>query len=454
MKYISQNPANGKILKSFNSISDKELEKKLVDSLFAFDINRTSSVSIRCKRLLQLADQLENKKAELANIFAVEMGKPIKQAMAEVEKCKTVCHYYAEKSKEILKEQEIETSFSSSIVQYAPLGIVLGVMPWTYPIWQVIRFAIPALVAGNSVLLKHSPLLPQSALAIEQLFKDAHFPENLFQNVFLSKEQVDRLLGDQRVQALAFAGSLESGRVLAAKAGSMIKKSVLELGGNDALIVLADAKIKEAAETAVASRMMNNGQSCLAAKRWIVDQQVAEPFLDICMDLVSKLIVDDPRKPETTIGPMATAELKAQLLDQITEAESKGARLMIGGKSINRKGFFVEPGILFDVKPGMQVFDQEIMGPVGSMIIAGDTHHAIELANNSQFGLGASIWTTDLKKSSRLAKQLKVGSVYVNSMVQSNVNLPFGGIKNSGYGRELGTFGLLEFVNVKTIVTK
>ena len=454
MKYISQNPANGKILKTFNSISDKELEQKLVDSLFAFDINRTSSVSIRCKRLIQLADQLENKKAELANIFAVEMGKPIKQAMAEVEKCKTVCYYYAEHSKEILKDQEIETSFSSSIVQYAPLGIVMGVMPWTYPIWQVIRFAIPALVAGNSVILKHSPLLPQSALAIEQLFKDAHFPENLFQNVFISHSQVDRLLEDERVQGLAFSGSLQSGRILAAKAGGAIKKTVLELGGNDALIVLADAKIKEAAETAVASRMMNNGQSCLAAKRWIVDQQVAEPFLDICMDLVSKLVVDDPRKQETTIGPLATEGVKAKLLDQITEAESKGARLMIGGKSIDKKGFYVEPGILFDVKPGMQAFHEELMGPVGSMIIAGDTHHAIELANNSKYGLGAGIWTTDINKSSRIAKQLKVGTVYVNSMVQSNVHLPFGGIKNSGYGRELGSYGLLEFVNVKTIVIK
>ena len=459
MKYISINPTNGRELQRFNTLTAKELEIKLQQADFAYDINRTTDIAVRSKRLTVLAECLLQKKEELAYLMTVEMGKPIHQALAEIEKCTSICHFYAENAKQVLSDKTIETPFSNSIVQFAPLGIVLGIMPWNFPFWQVFRYAIPALVAGNTVLLKHAPNVPQCANALEQLFIDAQFPEYSFQNIFASNKQVGQIIADERVQGVAFTGSLKAGSIVAEQTGKNIKKTVLELGGNDACIILADANLKNAAETAILSRMLNTGQSCIAAKRWIVDKKVIAPFLELVTEMVQQLKIDDPRKPDTDIGPMARADLRQTLIDQINASVKKGASVLIGGNlndnsyKNDNNGYFFEPTILTDVVPGMPAFDEELFGPVGSIIVANNEHHAIELANKSQYGLGAAIWTTDITMANKLAKQLQVGNVFINGMVQSNVHLPFGGIKKSGIGRELSKEGLLEFVNVKTIVT-
>lgn len=454
MKFISINPNSGKVLKKYSTIGSKEIEPALQHSEFAYDINRTSNINLRTKRLLELMTLLDSRKEELALLITTEMGKPIREALAEIEKCKTVCTYYAENAATLLADKEIETdlTFSKSTVQYAPLGIILGIMPWNFPFWQVFRFAIPALTSGNSVILKHSPNVPQCALAIEKLFKDAHFPEGLFQNLFLSNEQVSQFIKDERIQGIAFTGSLKAGKNLAQQAGKNIKKIVLELGGNDAFIVMPQANLKEAARLAVQSRMLNAGQSCIAAKRWIVDKNVVEPFLQIATEYINNLKIDDPRKMETDMGPLAREDLRSNLIGQIEKSVKMGAQLHFGGEVLGKKGYYFSPGILSHVKPGMPAFEEELFGPIATVITADSVHHAIELANETKYGLGASLWTTDLAQATRLAKQLNVGGVFINSMVQSNVNLPFGGVKQSGYGRELGAEGIFEFVNVKTVV--
>jgi len=441
-------------MKKFSTFSNKKVEERLKKSVFAFDINRTSSLTVRGKRLLVLSELLEERKEDLAKIITLEMGKPIKEALAEIAKCRTICDYYAENGKTFLADQEINSPFTQSVIQYAPLGIVLGIMPWNFPFWQVFRFAIPALMSGNSILLKHAPNVPQCAEQIEKLFKDAHFPEGLFQNLFLDNEQTGRLIAADAVQGISFTGSLKTGSVVAQQAGKFIKKTVLELGGNDAFIVLKEANLKEAADVAVRSRMLNAGQSCIAAKRWIVDKIVMDPFLELVKEKINELLIDDPLSMNTDIGPMARLDLREVLVQQIKQSVEMGAKIALGGKAGTGKGYFMQPTILTDVTPNMPAFDEELFGPVATVILAENERHAIELANTSKYGLGASLWTTDLTKASRLAKQLQVGSVFINGMVQSNVHLPFGGTKKSGYGRELGIAGLLEFVNLKSIVVQ
>lgn len=454
MKYLSTNPTTGQIMKKFSTFSNKQIEEALKKSAFAFDINRTSALNVRSKRLMALSELLEERKEELAKMITLEMGKPIKEAIAEVSKCRTVCDYYAEHGKTFLEDQQINSPFTQSTIQYAPLGTILGIMPWNFPFWQVFRFAVPALMSGNSVLLKHAPNVPQCAESIEKLFKDAHFPDGLFQNLFLDNEQAGKVIASDIVQGIAFTGSLTAGSIVAQQAGKSIKKTVLELGGNDAFIVLKDANLKEAAEVAVRSRMLNTGQSCIAAKRWIVDKIVLEPFLELVKEKINELLIDDPLSMDTDIGPMARLDLREVLVQQIQKSVALGAEIALGGKAGTGNGYFMQPTILTNVQPNMPAFDEELFGPVATVIEVENERQAVELTNKSKYGLGASLWTTDLTKAARLAKQLQAGSVFINGMVQSNVHLPFGGIKKSGYGRELGIAGLLEFVNLKSIVVQ
>jgi len=452
MKYTSINPTSGKVLKKYTTLKDRELEEALQSAEFAFDINRTSTPSIRANRLLELLEEIEKHKEELAHLITVETGKPIKESLSEIEKCKAICTYYAENAADFLADKHIETDFRESIVQLSPEGIILGIMPWNHPFWQVFRFVIPTITAGNSVLVKPAPNVPQCALAIEKLFKDAHFPEGVYQNIFATNEQVSTLIADDRIQGVTLTGSVKAGKTIGEQAGRHIKKCVLELGGNDAFIVLADANLKEAANVAVKSRMQNAGQSCIAAKRWIVEKSVMEPFLAIVKQQIIELQMGDPRKLETDIGPIARKDLWDNLADQVLRAKAAGATVLLGGEKVKGNGFYFQPTLLTNVKPGNPAFEEEFFGPVAVLIEAQNVHNAIELANDSQFGLGASLWTTDLSKASRLARQIEAGQVFINEMVQSNVHLPFGGTKKSGIGRELGAFGITEFVNIKTVV--
>jgi len=452
MKYTSINPTSGKVLKKYTTLKDRELEEALQSAEFAFDINRTSTPSIRANRLLELLEEIEKHKEELAHLITVETGKPIKESLSEIEKCKAICTYYAENAADFLADKHIETDFRESIVQLSPEGIILGIMPWNHPFWQVFRFVIPTITAGNSVLVKPAPNVPQCALAIEKLFKDAHFPEGVYQNIFATNEQVSTLIADDRIQGVTLTGSVKAGKTIGEQAGRHIKKCVLELGGNDAFIVLADANLKEAANVAVKSRMQNAGQSCVAAKRWIVEKSVMEPFLAIVKQQIIELQMGDPRKLETDIGPIARKDLWDNLADQVLRAKAAGATVLLGGEKVKGNGFYFQPTLLTNVKPGNPAFEEEFFGPVAVLIEAQNVHNAIELANDSQFGLGASLWTTDLSKASRLARQIEAGQVFINEMVQSNVHLPFGGTKKSGIGRELGAFGITEFVNIKTVV--
>lgn len=452
MKYTSINPTNGKVLKKYPTLKDRELEEVLQGAEFAFDINRTSTPIIRANRLLELQEEIEKHKEELAHLITVETGKPVRESLAEIEKCKLVCSFYAENAATFLADKQIVTDFRESTVQLSPEGIILGLMPWNYPFWQVFRFAVPTITAGNSVIVKHSPNVPQCALAIEKLFKDAHFPEGVYQNIFATNEQISTLISDRRIQGVALTGSVKAGENIGEQAGKQIKKCVLELGGNDAFIVLADANLKEAASIAVKSRMQNTGQSCIAAKRWIVEKSVMEPFLAIVKEQIQELQMGDPRKMETDIGPIARKDLMDNLVDQIQRAKTAGAKVWMGGEKVKGNGFYFQPTLLTDVKPGNPAFEEEFFGPVAVLIEAQNVHNAIELANDSEFGLGASLWTTDLAKAKRLARQIETGQVFINEMVQSNVHLPFGGTKKSGIGRELGSFGITEFVNVKTVV--
>jgi len=453
MKFESRNPFNDKLLQKFNLLKDRELEEALQKAEYAFAINRTSAIPVRTKRLLNLIRVLEERKEVAAALMTEEMGKPIQQAIAEVDKCIQLCQFYMDSTAEFLKDQQVETDAIKSSIYYAPLGLILGIMPWNFPFWQVFRFAIPALMTGNAVLLKHAPNVPRCAAFIEDLFVEAAWPDHLFQNLYISNEQVARVIEDDRIQGVSFTGSLKTGSIIGALAGSNIKKCILELGGSDAFVVLADANLKEAAHVAIASRMLNNGQSCIAAKRWIVDQVVAESFVSLVQEEISRLVVGDPKDPNTDVGPMARKDLALELHRQMEDSISQGARVLYGG-GIRKSGTSMfEPTLLVDVEPGMPCFDEETFGPLATVIVAEDDQDAIMLANQSKYGLGASIWSTDRDRANILAKQLQCGTVTINGMVKSHVELPFGGIRNSGFGRELGQFGLMEFINIKTILS-
>jgi len=445
------NPANNFVVKQFKAISDEEVKEKIEKAHTAFLNWRETSFAERGKMLNNTANVLRKNIKKYAEIMTTEMGKPITQAIAEVEKCAWVCEYYAENAEMILQKEFIQTDASESYVQFDPLGIVLAVMPWNYPFWQVLRFAAPALMAGNVALLKHASNVPMSALAIEELFLEAGLPENVFTTLLIESYQVDAVLKNSLVKAATLTGSEPAGKSVASISGKMLKKTVMELGGSDPFIVLADADIDDAVNIGVTARTLNNGQSCIAAKRFVMVEDVADEFEKKFVNKMNSLVIGDPMDEKTELGPIARADLMLELEYQVETTVKQGAKILCGGKPLDREGAFFPATVLSGVQKGMLAYSEELFGPVAIMIRAKNTEDAIRIANDTPFGLGASIWTKDIEKAKELAKKIDSGSVFINGLVKSDPRLPFGGVKTSGYGRELSHYGIKEFVNIKTV---
>ncbi len=451
MPFESINPTTGERIRSFASLDDRALDVVLERAREAFDEHRGLPLAERARRLEHAGAILEAESADFGRLMALEMGKPLQQAVAEAEKCAWVCRHYAERGGELLTDESVETEAARSYVRYQPLGPILAIMPWNFPFWQVFRCAAPALMAGNVVLLKHASNVPRCALALEDVFRRSGFDEGAFQNLFIEVEQVGRAIADPRVRAVTLTGSRRAGRDVARKAGEALKKSVLELGGSDPFVVLPSADLQEAAATAVRARTLNSGQSCIAAKRMIVHDAVADEFQERFVQGMADLSVGDPLDEENQVGPLATRGGLETLEDQVARSVEAGARVLTGGGRLDGDGFFYRPTVLTDVPEGCPAYMEELFGPVASLFRVPDVDAAIRLANDTVFGLGASVWTEDSDEHQRLVKRLETGLVFVNALVASDPRLPFGGVKESGYGRELGVHGLREFVNVKTI---
>lgn len=445
------NPATNEVLKTYTLLSQSEITEKLQNAEDAFQDWKKTSFAERSELFRKLGLLLKEKKQELATLMTKEMGKPITQSKSEIEKCAWLCDFYAEKAEMFLSPRIEESDGSEAYIRYDPLGVILAVMPWNFPFWQVFRFAIPSLMAGNVGVLKHSSNSFGCGEAMELLFLEAGFPKNVFQNLLISGKQVKQVLENDHVKAATLTGSEAAGSSVAEIAGKNIKKTVLELGGSDPFIVLADADIKTAAKTAVKARTQNSGQSCIAAKRFIIVKEVYDEFVEEFKNEMATLKMGDPMDENTDVGCQAREDLAQELEEQVKKSVEKGARIILGGK---RNNAFFEPTILVDVKEGMPAFDDELFGAVASVIKAENESHAIELANNSEFGLGSSLWTKNIENAQKLASQIESGSVFINGMVKSDPRLPFGGIKKSGYGRELSSNGIHEFVNIKTVWIK
>lgn len=454
MPIASVNPATGETLKAFEALNESQIEDKLQHAASTFTTYRLSTFAERESMMTRAAEILETEKHDFARLMTLEMGKPIKGAIAEAEKCALVCRYYAEHARQHLADRVVETNASKSYVRFEPLGPVLAVMPWNFPFWQVFRFAAPALMAGNVGLLKHASNVPQCALAIEDIFLRAGFPAGAFQTLLVGSEAVPRILEDRRVVAATLTGSEPAGRSVAGIAGKQIKKTVLELGGSDPFIVMPSAKLAEAVTTAVKARTINNGQSCIAAKRFIVATEIYEEFEHRFVEEMKALCVGDPLNESTDIGPLATEQILKDVDEQVKLSVAVGAIVLTGGNQVDRIGNFYEPTVLVNVPPDSPAAAQEVFGPVAMLFRVKDIDEAITLANATSFGLGAAAWTNEVNEQKRFVEELEAGSVFINGMVASDPRLPFGGIKNSGYGRELSEFGIHEFVNIKTVWIK
>jgi len=451
MGIASINPATGETLKTFEALTNDQIETKLQLAADTFKTHRRTSFEQRTEMMSKAADILESEKRQLGTIMTTEMGKPLKAAIAEAEKCALVCRYYAENAQKHLADQLVETNAAKSYVRFQPLGPVLAVMPWNFPFWQVFRFAAPALMAGNVGLLKHASNVPQCALAIEDVFRRAGFPEGTFQTLLIGSEAVEAILIDTRVVAATLTGSEPAGRSVAAASGKQIKKTVLELGGSDPFIVMPTANLDKAVETAVKARTINNGQSCIAAKRFIIAKDIYDEFSEKFVQDMQALKIGDPMEETTDIGPLATPQILNDLAEQVQKAIDSGARVLTGGHRPDRPGNFYEPTVLDNIDLSTPVSCEEIFGPVAMLFRADNLDEAISIANATSFGLGSAAWTNDTSEQSRFIDELDAGSVFINGMVASDPRLPFGGIKNSGYGRELAEFGIREFVNIKTV---
>ena len=451
MSVSSINPATGETLETFAETAPAALERILDQAVAAYGAWRRFSYAQRGQAMRQAARILRERRAEYARTMALEMGKPLQQGEAEAEKCAWACEYYAEQAAAMLGDQPRVTDGSRSYVRFDPIGPVLAIMPWNFPFWQVFRFAAPALMAGNAGLLKHAPNVTRCALAIEEVFRQAGFPEGLFRTVILQNEAVAGVIADPRVRAATLTGSDRAGSQVAAQAGTHLKKMVLELGGSDPFLVLEDADVDQAARTAAEARLLNSGQSCIAAKRFIVVESVADRFLETFVSEMAARRLGDPLAPDTQLGPQARLDLRANLHRQVTESVQRGARLLLGGKLPDGPGCYYPATVLAAVHEGMPAFDEEVFGPAAAVIRVPDETQALRVANASRYGLGASVWSTDPARGERLARELEVGSVFVNGLVRSDPRLPFGGVKRSGYGRELSEYGLKEFVNIKTV---
>ncbi|MCC7106750.1 MAG: NAD-dependent succinate-semialdehyde dehydrogenase [Chloroflexi bacterium] len=451
MAIESVNPATDEVLKTFDPYSARQVDEALGQAHAAFKEWRETSFAQRAELVLRAAAVLRQNKERFGELIVLEMGKPIVEAVAEIEKCAWNCEFYAENAQRFLTDEHIPSTGLDSYVAYEPLGVVLAVMPWNYPFWQVIRFAAPALMAGNGAVLKHASNVPQCALAVEEVFRDAGFPRGLFRTVLVPGSGVEPIIADRRIRAVTLTGSDLAGEQVAAAAGRHLKKTVMELGGSDPFIVLADADLRSSAETAARARFQNSGQSCIAAKRFIVEESVVNEWEELFKAAVAAMKVGDGMDPSTRIGPLARADLVDALERQVVESVAAGAKVVLGGKRMNRRGYFFEPTILSGVTDEMVAFREETFGPVAPVIRAKSAEHAVEMANDSDFGLGGAIWTGDLDKGQTLARRVESGAVFVNGMTASDPRLPFGGVKRSGYGRELSAVGIREFVNIQTI---
>jgi succinate-semialdehyde dehydrogenase/glutarate-semialdehyde dehydrogenase len=451
MPIASINPATGEKLKEFSPFDDAEIEKRLSRAENAFRKYRRTTFSERSELLHAVTELLFQEKKKFAEIITLEMGKLFRDSVAEIEKCARGCRFYAENGERFLEDEVAQTDAAESYVQYQPLGPVLAIMPWNFPFWQVFRFAGPALLAGNVGLLKHASNVPQCALAIEEIFCRAGFDDGVFQTLLIEPEQVEKVIVDPRVKAVTLTGSEKAGSAVASTAAREIKKSVLELGGSDAFIVMPSADFETALSTAVKARTINTGQSCIAAKRFLIADQIYDEFLNQFVARMRALKIGDPMDPATDIGPLATEQILQGVHDQVQKTIAAGAKLLTGGNRIHGPGFFYEPTVLVNVPKESLAYREEVFGPVASIFRARDAHDAIELANDTTFGLGSSAWTNDPEEQELFVSDLDTGMVFINAMVASDPRLPFGGVKRSGFGRELGAAGIREFTNTKTI---
>lgn len=456
MTMQSINPATDELLASFETWDNQTLQEVVAQSAYAFtDWSKLTPLEDRCELLKRLGDVLLDDKEVLAELITLEMGKLYSESLAEVEKCASLCDYYAENAARFLADEVVDSSASKSYVAYFPIGVVLGVMPWNFPFWQVFRFAVPAVTAGNIALLKHASNVPQCALAIEEVFRKAGYPEGIFTTLMIGSDKVESVIRHPAVKAVSLTGSEPAGRKVAAVAGEELKKTVLELGGSDAFIVLDNADIKQAVAGAVQGRFLNMGQSCIAAKRFIVDAFIAESFTEKFREAIEdKFVAGNPMDNATTLAPMARQDLLDELHQQVMKSVELGAKIVTGGYQLDRPGYYYAPTILTNVTSNMPAFREEFFGPVAIMLTASEPAHALGLANATDFGLGGSIWSNDIATAETMARGMESGATYINNITFSDPRLPFGGVKNSGYGRELSEQGMREFTNVKTIWIK
>ncbi|MCH9845229.1 MAG: NAD-dependent succinate-semialdehyde dehydrogenase [Alphaproteobacteria bacterium] len=447
----SINPATGDITETFQPHGADIIETALADAVTAQKAWRKTSIGARCALLSNIAKVMRANKEKYARMITEEMGKPITESLGEIEKCAVTCNYYAEHAPRFLADEVIESNATESRVVFDPLGVVLAVMPWNFPFWQFFRFAAPALAAGNGTLLKHASNVPFCALAIEEIITQAGAPHGLMRTLLIGSDKVAAIINDDRIAAVTLTGSTYAGKMIATQAAQGLKKTVLELGGSDPFIVLADADVALAAKMAVKARFLNNGQTCISSKRFIVEDSIIDEFTSLFTDGMQQLKIGDPMDKATDIGPMARADLRDELHEQLLRSVKDGATLVTGGQAMEGKGCYYQPTLLSDVKQGQTAFCEELFGPVASIIRCGNADEAITLANDTEFGLGAALWSQNIERANQLARQIDAGSVFINGNVASDARLPFGGTKKSGYGRELGIYGIKEFTNIKTI---
>ena len=451
MAIATINPATGKTVRTFEAYSPNRINTCIDRAISAYQTHRRTPFRERAENMRNAGAILEKECRELGSLMTLEMGKPFKAAIAEAEKCATACRYYADNAKRFLADEPVAMEGGKAWVAFQPIGVVLAIMPWNFPFWQVFRFAAPALMAGNVGILKHASNVPQCALTIEDIFRRAGFIDGAFQTLLVGSEAVEGLISDPRVAAVTLTGSEGAGRSVAGTAGKYLKKSVVELGGSDPFVVMPTADLGVAVSTAVTARMINNGQSCIAAKRFIVHEKIYDAFLEKFVNRVSATRVGDPMDESTELGPVATAAIRDELDAQVRASVEKGAKLLTGGKKLDRAGWFYAPTVLADIPPDAPAARDELFGPVASVFKARDLDDAIGIANGTSFGLGASAWTSDSAEQDRFIAEIESGLLFINGMVASDPRLPFGGVKNSGYGRELGAFGIREFVNIKSV---
>jgi succinate-semialdehyde dehydrogenase / glutarate-semialdehyde dehydrogenase len=451
MAIASINPATGELTKRFDAHTDGEIESALVRAVSAFEKHRRSLFAERAAKLQHAAELLEKERERFARIITSEMGKLLRGSIDEIEKCARGCRFYAEHGEKFLSERIVSSDAGRSYVRYEPLGAVLAIMPWNFPFWQVFRFAAPALMAGNVGLLKHASNVPQCALAIEEIFRDAGFDPGVFQTLLIENEAVEKIIRDPRVKAVTLTGSERAGSAVASTAGREVKKSVLELGGSDPFIVMPSAKLNDAISTGVQSRMVNSGQSCIAAKRFIIADAIYDQYVAQFVENMKRMKLGDPMDETTEAAPLSSENILRGVDEQVQKSVAVGAKILCGGKRADGAGYFYEPTVLVEIPKNAPAYREEVFGPVALLFRARDRDEAVAIANDSSFGLGASVWTNDAAEQEFFSRELQSGMVFVNAMVASDPRLPFGGVKRSGYGRELGAEGIREFTNIKTV---